>query len=435
MEMARALTEPEGARYRPSVLRRAVDLVPFTWLGALVAAGAGLGLWFVGYRHQDLVLYVAGWGVAALLALVLLVVAGTAAALRAGFRARPRPEERVEAGVAVPTGFSLPALGWLPFVALRWEWVEPEGVTVQAVLRRGRLWEQVIHAERGEHRTTVRRVLIEDVFGLLRIGVWLVEPAQRTVLPARGRPPTAPLLQALAGGDNVSHPLGPPDGDLVEMRRYVAGDPIKRVLWKTYARTRTLMVRLPERAVAPTRRTLAYLVAGDGDEPAAALARMALDQGALGAEWRFGADGSSEDATRLADALSLIVKSRAARAKGGQGFAPFLERARDFGAGRCVIFAPARPGPWLQVIAEQIKKRPAGVEVVLGTDGVRLPGPRRARRPLRALLVDDGAPPPKNRAEEIDEAVRRLAAAGAAVTVVDRPTGKGYSRVQKRRAA
>src|SRR5262245_4074471 len=145
-----ALTPAEAPRYRRSVLRRAVDVLPFTWLGALVGSGAGLGLWFVGYRHQDLVLYVAGWGVLALLSLALLVVVATALALRVRWRARPRPEERVEACVAVPTGFSLPALGWLPFLSLRWDWIEPEQVVVHAVLRRGRLWEQVTHAERGE---------------------------------------------------------------------------------------------------------------------------------------------------------------------------------------------------------------------------------------------------------------------------------------------
>jgi hypothetical protein len=414
-------------------MRRLVDLVPLTWLGALVGAAAVLGLWWVGYRHQDLVLFVAGYGVLAVVALVLVAVVLTAAALAIGWRSLPRPDERVEAGVPLPTGFSLPSLWWLPFVSLRWEWVTPELVTVQTTARGGRLWEQVIHGERGEHRTTVRRVVVEDVFGLSRIALRLSQPTVRTVLPARGRPPTAPLLQALAGGDHVSHPAGPPDGDLVEMRRYVAGDPIKRVLWKTFAKTRTLMVRLPERAVSPTRRTLAYLVAGDGDEPPAALARMALESGALGPDWRFGADGATEDAQRLPEALALIVKSRAARGSGGKGLAGFVERARDFGTGRCVIFVPAKPGPWLAPVAEQIKRRPAGVEVVLGTDGVR-PPPARGRW-KRAWLLAEEEPTARNRAAEVEAVSKKLAAAGAAVTVIDRPTGKGTTRSLRRRAS
>ena len=414
------------------MIRRFLDGIPVTALGVLALA-AGVAMRQYGRHRQDLILYVAGYGVLGIGVVTALLVIGTALILRLSWRPKLREGERVDAGAKVVTGFSLPSLGWLPFVSMRWQWIEPEQVIVRSVARRGRLVEEVIHGERGEHLRTVRRVVIEDVFGLNRIGLRLVEPSAWTVLPARGRPPTAPLLQALAGGDQVSHPHGPPDGDLVEMRRYAPGDPIKRVLWKTFARTRALMVRLPERAVSPTRRTLAFLVAGDGDEAPAALARMALESDALGPEWRFGADGSTDDARRLPEALSLIVRSRSARAEGGHGLAGFFARATDFGAGRCVIFAPATPGSWLSTVAAEVKRRPGRVEVVVGTDGIADPARHRGLR--RWLIAPEPEPAGVTRSVDLDSVTRALAAAGATVTVIDRPSGRVLGRGARRRAA
>jgi uncharacterized protein DUF58 len=418
------------------MIRRILDVVPLTALGVLALLMGWEAAREFGTRRQDLILYVAGWGLLGLGALATLLVIGTAVALRLGWRARPRPHdglERVEAGAIVHTGFSLPSLSWLPFVSLRWEWLEPSEVRVRATPRGGRLREAVVHGERGEQDRTVRRLVVEDVLGLSRLALRLVEPGARVVLPARGRPPTAPLLHALAGGDAVSYPLGPPDGDLVEMRRYAPGDPMKRVLWKTFARTRTLMVRVPERAVSPTRRTISYLVAGDGDEAPASIARMALENDTLGPEWRFGADGSTEDACRLAEALPLIVRSRSARDHGGEGLGAFLERAADFGAGRCVIFAPGRPGPWLAVAAAALRRRAGRVEVIVGVDGVRDPAaePRLRRWLFRREEGTDRAVP----CRELDEVTHRLGAAGAAVMVVDRASGRVHRQAMRRRAS
>ncbi len=420
---------PDRGRGR---LLRPLDAFPLTPLGCLALAAGWLAVREYGRLRQDLILYVAGYGVMALVGLSLLLVSATAIVLRLRWRPPTPSDERVEAGAVVATGFALPSLWWLPFVSLRWQWLAPGGVAVRAVPDHGRLREEVVHGERGEHDRTLRRVVVEDVLGLARVALRLAQPAARTVLPARGRPPTAPLLQALAGGDAVSHPLGPPDGDLVEMRRYVPGDPMKRVLWKTFARTRALMVRLPERAVSPTHRTLAYLVAGDGDEPAAALARVAVEAGTLGSEWRFGADGSTEDARRAVDALLPIVRSRAARAQGGEGFGPFLARNSEFGAGRCVLFTPGRPGPWLALVAAEVRRRPGRVEALVGIDGVR--DASRAgltRWLLRPEEADEGAP----LADEVDAVARALLAAGAVVTVIDRPSGRLHGRFARRRAA
>jgi hypothetical protein len=261
------------------------------------------------------------------------------------------------------------------------------------------------------------------------------------VLPARGRSLTAPLLEAMSGGDMRSHPAGPPDGDLVDMRRYVAGDPMKRILWKTYARTRALMVRLPERALAPTRRTVAYLVAAEGDEPAAGVARLALESGALGPDWRFCADGGERDVESVEEALELIVRSRAARSEGGLGLAAFLGRAAALGAYRCVLFVSPRPGPgpgdgrWLEVVEAALRQQ-AGVgqmEIIIGIDGVV--DERRGRGWRRWVLRPprDEATELAARRGEVERVAARLGAAGARVVLADRNTGRASTLAVRRR--
>ena len=60
------------------------------------------------------------------------------------------------------------------------------------------------------------------------------------------------------------------------------GDPLRHILWKTFARTRRLLVRMPERAIAPQPITVAFLVAGEHDEPTASAARLYLERGLVG---------------------------------------------------------------------------------------------------------------------------------------------------------
>jgi hypothetical protein len=255
------------------------------------------------------------------------------------------------------------------------------------------------------------------------------------VLPDRQKLTQVPVSQGMGGGDDLPHPHGLPEGDRVDHRRYAPGDPVRNILWKTYARNRQLMVRTPERALAPARRTVAYLVTGDGDEPAAAAARVALETGALGRGWTFGADGSDLRATEVTPALELVSGSAEAATRGlggGLKMPAFFDDAEKGGDARCVVFAPARPGPWLLPLETVARRRPGRLTVVLTVDGVEQP---RRRSPLLRLFTRLLVRPAVNAttpAALLDEAVRRCAAAGADVLTLDRPHGRSYGRTHRR---
>ena len=230
------------------------------------------------------------------------------------------------------------------------------------------------------------------------------------------------------------HPDGPQEGELYDLRHYTPGDPIRFVLWKVFARSRQLVVRSPERALSPIRQTCAYLVAGEGDEPAAGAARLAVMHGSLGNDWVLGADGSHEDAKRRDQAIDLLARSANVGDKGGTGLAAFLERRGSVAGklGRAVVFVPGRPGPWLDAVLAQcrgIGGRGGRIEFVVGTDGIAPAPPKRwfARLALRERTyeVTPGAVAPVT-TEQVGEVIKALSAIGR-VIVIDRMAGRMFA--------
>ena len=189
--------------------------------------------------------------------------------------------------------------------------------------------------------------------------------------------------------------------------------------------TGQLNVRTPERSIEHTRRTVAYLVAAPGDEPAAAAARVALERGDLGDQWLFGADGGSEVYTELEPALRALAASVESRLEGA-GLSAFLGRIHRAGNVSCVIFAPARAGAWIDHVLGAVRGFSGAVSFVLAVDGIDRDPPPTWRR----FLFSD----PENRAVPVDEmtlVLRRLGGAGS-VEVLDRVSGRAYGEAHQR---
>ena len=405
---------------------------PLTTLGVCVAAGSSLMLKFVAYAQLDLVALVVAYGALAMvgsaLALVLLGTARLAWVLR---KLPPIGDARVETQRLLPTGVSLPRLVFVPFLSVSWTWIEGDGApaaSLELVPAKLRYIEQASLPSRGATQTIARRLTVRDVFGLAAIS-WTHRQARTlTCLPHAGALRQMPLLVSMAGGDDIPHPMGVDEGDRVELRRYAPGDPARFIHWKVFARTRRLMVRLPERALTRARRTVSYLIAGKNDEASAGAARVAIEAGALGQEWSFGADGTHGAADDVDAALAKVIESARAQESGATGLRAFLESAERIGPASVVLFVPPTPGPWIAKAVAEVERRASRVRVVVATDGID----RAAPLPSWRRFFVQPAPATKTLARDLDEVVRAFARVRAEVVVLDRVSGRQLGDAHRR---
>ncbi len=330
---------------------RVRDLFPLRLTGVLVVALIVIGFRFMGLSQSDLVILIASLCLAALTVWVLLSTILAAVLLARRYRHAEHPGGdpplQLEVHARTPSGFSLRSF-WLPLIEVDWRWL---GAQVEVNLLSGRgCWREELRPLRRGLVDRVRRKLeVRDVLGLCSLA-WEVEQATRVVvMPPRGRLDSASLLLSLFSGDDLSDPLGEPIGDRVEMRPYSPGDPPRLILWKVYARTRKLMVRVHERAITVQPRACAYMVAGPQDDAVAALARTVLESDLLGKGWRFGADNSADPTSRLDEALLQLARS-GNPLSGPCGLAGYLARAASDGYKSCLVFVPPGPGGWLEAV-------------------------------------------------------------------------------------
>jgi uncharacterized protein (DUF58 family) len=368
-----------------------------------------------------------------LVAAALVVVSPLAWWLWRGLRRVPATAvPRTEAGQPTLTGMSGPALRAMPLVRFTWTWEQPTHHPVTLNPMAGRLIEQVTPEGRGYHEQATRRFVVEDVLGLVRLAFCLTDrwSAPFQVVPHFGGLRQSAVVSTLAGGDELPHPLGTLEGDRLELRRYAHGDPARLIVWKIFGRTRRLVVRTPERALARAHAVAAYLVTGPDDEAAAATARLAVEMGALGSQWVMGADGAARDVHHEDEALELIARSaNAGEENEGAGLADFMARQEKQGTVRFLLFAPAAGGEWVDRVSALASRRPGRVDVIMAGDGIgRSPSSLWRgmfwQQPAKAVVDGDA----------VESRARRLVARGVAVAVVDRPTGHVVSDAQLRRA-
>lgn len=359
-----------NARGRLSnLVRRIGGFFPFTCAGLFVLALCAAAFWFQGLGKMDLVLLAAGF--LGILIAVLMALSSAAASLwlhHRWKRAFMRRGALLECEVAQTTGLVVPWPRRIPLLHVTWSWEEPG--SVQALPpQRGEFAETIVPGKRGIYPSIVRKVSVSDVLGLTSISWHQRESAEVSILPHRGALDHMTLLEGLAAGEDLSDPRGDPYGDRVDMRQYAPGDSPRLILWKSYARTRKLLVRVPERALMAKPRSCAYLVAGSGDEAGAGLMRVILERGFLGESWRFGADGGANHACNLADALRLLTQSGNSVPNAGTGLPEFLAQAEKDGYSACLLVVPPAEGPWIDPVLAAISKTRLRVHLYTALDG------------------------------------------------------------------
>jgi hypothetical protein len=278
----------------------------------------------------------------------------------------------IEAGYPNETGFSLPSLGFFPLVKLSWKIETPDEIKTKLRWERdGTIVEEIIPERRFLTDSITRVFSVSDVLGFSHYNWRQTQSITAKALPKVDAANRIPLLRSLTAEDGIPNPSGNPEGDRMEIRPYAPGDSVRNIMWKVYARNRQLNVRLPEKSVFHSKRTVAYLLSSEYDEAAAAAARVAIESHAFGDDWAFAADGTETPCTSIESALNAVAKSRSLGKPYNYGLDNFLRLAVGQSKAHCIVFAATEPAPWNEALKKSIAQFPGQFSLVLATDGFR----------------------------------------------------------------
>lgn len=362
-------------------LRTLAGLFPLTIQGTITLLVTASALSVFGYGSMDLVVFALSICALAILVFCLFCTVTFGVVMQRRIRkeqelqtsshAQAGRDINVEAGYPNETGFKLRGTSFLPLVRVDWKVVYPDHIETRTRFDdSGYLVEEIIPSRRCLSEKLVRQFTISDVLGFCRFSWRLEQAGHCMALPKISSVKSLPLLRSLTAEDGIPNYSGQPEGDRMEIRPYAPGDSVKNIMWKVYARTRQLNVRLPEKSVFHSKRTVAYLLGSPNDEAAAAVARVALQSAAFGEDWSFGADGTETPCEDLPTALRAVARSRALDKPHSYGLDRFLERAAGHAMARCIVFAAAEQAHWLPLLKATIDKYRGQITLVLATDGL-----------------------------------------------------------------
>ena len=355
--------------------RVVVGIFPFTKTGIAFLALLGIAVRFYGIRRMDFVALavgVAGW--LTIFVLLLCTLTGTFFLFLASRRAVTPVVPDLETNLPQSTGYRVRFPRWIPCMIARWSW-ENTGygnALVSVKKENDRLAESVTPGRRCVTDRVSRRFYVRDIFGLTEISWRRSETVHLKALPNRGMLERMPHPFGMSDGDDMPEPWAAPCGDSVDMRPYVPGDPLRTVLWKVYARSGRMMVRIPERSVAERRKGCGYLVTGARDDAASAVARVSIERGMLGDDWRFGADGVHNYTAETDEAVEIIAISGMADYEGRTNeLGGFLSQMKSEGHQSCVLFLPPDPKALEYAVRHTTVSGTMRIRIVIGIEALR----------------------------------------------------------------
>lgn len=310
---------------------------------------------------------------------------------------------------------------YLPFIEISSELTTP---SFERREKRSLLWigETLRPTGRGRYQTLQRKITVSDLFGLTRIQFFLVEPVDLEIMPAQGKFEPHVFRSSSSGEEGYSHPDGDPRGDLVEMRRYQAGDPLKLVLWKVFARSRKLVVRSPEPTISQQTEMFVYFVSGERDEASAAMARAFLESmGAEDVNMCFSAAGAGRIASDSREGLSDVIDSASCREKSGEDLSHVAALVSSGMMAHCFLLVPQQTGPWFHHVRQFIAQYGVRPTFVVSVHSRDISGQKAKKHSIfRRLLCAEAA---TSRDEQQTQALCKELSALGEVRVVDVDTG------------
>ncbi len=404
------------------IFKTARGLFPLTWLSIILAAL----LYYVWYwevsAHANQILYtvVLLWLLVwAVLLFFTLISAGLVFLCTRQHNLDLMLACKNEVGGHISSQYQVFCPFFLPFVEIS---VSMPDTSFKRHAKRGAMWESewLEPAGRGRIKSLERIISVRDIFGLTAMTFKMAQTADIEVLPASGQFEIK-AFQTRTSGDGYSHPEGDPKGELVEMRRYQAGDPLKLILWKVFARSRKLVVRAPEPAIVEQNDMFVYFVSGREDEASASMARAFLSSfGKDDGDLCFAADGSNRIVKDKQEGMDDVVDSVNHRNRGGEDLMSVAPLVSPAMMNNCFLLVPQRIGAWIEVVRKfvaQYQVRPIFIMSVNGDDTNR--NVKKTSKLRRILMRPDTEQQQQNDRELICE---KLSAMGT-VRVVDIATG------------
>lgn len=185
-------------------------------------------------------------------------------------------EETPISGAPVSCTTSISGLSLPTFFSLSLERVFARGEAASAIhYLSGKqleltLQDYITFPHRGVWNLQLLRFQLRDYFGLVKLAWTVPCPAMIEVFPPLAEAQLPDLSSSVSrNGDTISE-LSTRNGDYFDIKNYDPSDGIKRILWKSYARSGELVVRRPEPALSPEGEVSIFLIAGKMDDSIAA---------------------------------------------------------------------------------------------------------------------------------------------------------------------
>lgn len=397
---------------------------PLTWM-SIAALTLIYFVWFwevMPHANQVLHAAVLVWilFIAIMLAFTVLGSVGVFWRTRRENRGRTIVEKN-EVGGYIASSYRIFRPFFLPFITVECSLADSEqGLNRREKVRLLWLEEHFEPRERGRFSAIHRRVCVSDIFGLTAVSFTLSQNVDIEIMPETAAFEQAVFQTTSSGLDGYSHPSGDPRGDLVEMRRYQAGDPLRLVLWKVFARSRKLVVRTPEPTIAEQSEVFVFFIAGADDEPSAALARAFWNlEDADNADMAFAVSGAGRLAQNASEGISDIIDSASHRSVPCDllDIAHQVDRAI---LDKTFMLVPNRLGSWIEAVRAFVARYNIRPTFVVSRNSRRDAADNResfVRRLFCSRRTDDA-----NDVKETEQLYAQLGAMGY-VKTVDIATG------------
>lgn len=343
------------AKYVARGIRKTKGYFPITWTGIIFLCLAYVVWYGEVTKHYNQILYASvSWLLAVFVFVFVITMIGVLLVSVVTRRSnRHIPElNTVETGQRLQSGYRIYRPAYLPFIQIE-VCVQPDAPFVARYDRKKNwIYETVTLTTRGRYERLVRTITVRDMFGISAVTFDHEAPFNAEIRPCSTVFDSIQFA-ARASGEGYSFPTGDAKGELVEMRRYQAGDPLRYILWRVFARSRKLLVRAPEPAVVEEQEMFLYFIAGQKDDDSASLTRSFLTTFAESdTDLHFCADGSNRVVHNAVDGVDDVIESVRHRAHGAENMLDMIKRIPVQASRHCFMMVPQMPGPWLDHVRQ-----------------------------------------------------------------------------------